>query len=347
MGTIESRYRRSLKRKNFSSCTIKNYLNRIAQFTLWLRIPLPTVTRREIGAYVDHLLRKGLSPKTITCHLQTIRLFFDYLIDEEERKMKNPVRKISIRLPKPLPRHLKDGEVEKFLSVITDPRDRAMFLLMLRSGLRVEEVAHLTLDAVEYRKRQVFVASGKGAKDRVVYLSDDARAALESYLKKRSSKKGALFLVQKGPLRGEPISLRGIQKRIEYYARKSGLDVSCHRLRHTFATQLLNADADLVTIQDLLGHAHITTTQRYCRAANLKVQRDYYKAMELVLQRTQEHGGDNGRRKEAPVPPWRVRRTCIPLHPRENADDSGKELMAGRANEGSQGWQVVRRAKRS
>ena len=346
MGTIESRYGRSLKRKNFSSCTIKNYLHRIAQFTLWLRIPLPTVTRREIGAYIDHLLRKGLSAKTITCHLQTIRLFFDYLIDEEEISMENPVRKISIRLPKPLPRHLKDGEVEKFLSVIRDPRDRAMFLLMLRSGLRVEEVAHLTLDAVEYRKRQVFVASGKGAKDRVVYLSDDARAALEAYLQKRSSKKRALFLVQKGPLRGEPISLRGIQKRIEHYGRKAGLDVSCHRLRHTFATQLLNADADLATIQDLLGHAHITTTQRYCRAANLKVQRDYYKAMELVLQRTQEHGDDNGRRKEATVPPWRVRRTCIPLHRREDADDSGREWMAGRANEGSQGWQA-RRAKRS
>jgi site-specific recombinase XerD len=335
MGTIESRYGRSLKRKKFSPCTIKNYLHRIAQFTLWLRIPLQTVTRREIGAYVDHLLRKGLSAKTITCHLQTIRLFFDYLIDEEEVSMENPVRKISIRLPKPLPRHLKDAEVEKFLSVITDPRDRAMFLLMLRSGLRVEEVAHLTLDAVEYRRRQVFVASGKGAKDRVVYLSEDARAALETYLQKRSSKKGALFLVQKGPLRGEPISLRGIQKRVEYYACQSGIEVSCHRLRHTFATQLLNADADLATIQDLLGHAHITTTQRYCRAANLKVQRDYYKAMELVLQRTQEHGENSGRRKEGTVPPWRVRRTCLPLHRRADADDSGMESMPRRVNEGS------------
>jgi site-specific recombinase XerD len=242
MGTIESRYGRSLKRKNFSPCTIKNYLHRIAQFRLWLRIPFPTVTRREIGAYVDHLLRKGLSAKTITCHLQTIRLFFDYLIDEEETSMENPVRKISIRLPKPLPRHLKDGEVEKFLSVIRDPRDRAMFLLMLRSGLRVEEVAHLTLDAVEYRRRQVFVASGKGAKDRVVYLSEDARAALETYLKKRSSKKGALFLVQKGPLRGEPISLRGIQKRIEYYGRKTGLAVSSHRLRHNAESRIMRSN---------------------------------------------------------------------------------------------------------
>jgi site-specific recombinase XerD len=91
---------------------------------------------------------------------------------------------------------------------------------------------------------------------------------------------------------GKPISVRGIQKRIEYYARKSRLKVSCHQLRHTMATQLLNADADLVTIQDLLGHSQITTTQRYCRVSNLKVQRDYYKAIEVVMQRTQSREDD-------------------------------------------------------
>ena len=339
METIKIRYRRSLKRKNFSPCTVKNYINRIDQFILWLCIPLHTVTRHEIGTYVDHLLKKRLSPKTITCHLQTIRLFFDYLINEEEEAMDNPVRKISIRLPKPLPRHLKDKEIEKLLAVITDPRDRAMFLLMLRSGLRVEEVANLTLDAVEYRKRQVFVTSGKGAKDRVVYLSDDARVALEIYLQKRSSKANELFLVQKGPMKGEPISIRGIQKRIEYYGRKGGLDVSCHRLRHTFATQLLNADADLVTIQDLLGHAHITTTQRYCRAANLKVQRDYHKAMELVMQRTQA-GEDEGKRN---VGRWKEGSRVTPLHPREETDVAEYGTKEG----GSKRWQVVRRAKRN
>ena len=73
MESIESQYGRSLKRKNFSSCTIKNYLHRVAQFRLWLRIPLPTVTPREIGAYVDHLLRKGLSPKTLRHQLYLVR----------------------------------------------------------------------------------------------------------------------------------------------------------------------------------------------------------------------------------------------------------------------------------
>jgi site-specific recombinase XerD len=109
MESTESiRYRRSLKRKNYSAHTIKNYLNILAHFRGWLTVPLQDTTRKEIGSYVDHLLRKRLSPKTITCHLQTIRLFFDYLINEEEMAMANPVTKVSIRLPRPLPRHLKD-----------------------------------------------------------------------------------------------------------------------------------------------------------------------------------------------------------------------------------------------
>jgi len=296
------RYRRALKRKNYSAHTVKSYLNILDQFIRWLTVPLPEVTRKEIGAYVDHLLRKRRIPKTITCHLQTIRLFFDYLMNEEGRSMVNPVSRISLRLPKPLPRHLKDDQVKRLFDGITDLRDRAMFMLMLRCGLRVQEVAELTVDAVEYGRRQIFVFHGKGAKDRVVYMSEDARSALLAYLEKRSSKAKGLFLVQKGPMRGKPLSVRGIQKRIEYYARESGLNVSCHRLRHTMATQLLNADANLATIQDLLGHGQITTTQRYCRVANLKVQRDYYKAMQIVLQRTQaqEEDEDEGEIMDLP-----------------------------------------------
>ena len=287
------RYRRALKRKNYSTHTVKSYVNILDQFMRWLTVPLSEVTRQEIGAYVDHLLRKRRTPKTITCHLQTIRLFFDYLMNEEGRSMLNPVTRISLRLPKPLPRHLKDDQVRRLFEGITDLRDRAMFMLMLRCGLRVQEVAELTIDAIEYERRQIFVFHGKGAKDRVVYMGEDARSALSAYLAKRSSKARGLFLVQKGPMRGKPLSVRGIQKRIEYYARKGSLNVSCHRLRHTMATQLLNADADLATIQDLLGHGQITTTQRYCRVANLKVQRDYYKAMQVVLQSMQAQEEDD------------------------------------------------------
>jgi len=298
-----TRYRRTLKRKNYSAHTLKSYMNIIDHFLRWAPVPLGKVTRKEIGLYVDHLLQKRRTPKTITCHLQTIRLFFDYLIQEEGIPMANPVTRISIRLPKPLPRHLKDDQVTRFLAVIRDVRDRAMFMLMLRCGLRVQEVADLTGDAVDYQRRQIFVSKGKGGKDRIVYLSEDARSALLPYLSKRSAKGKRLFLVQKGPMRGQPISVRGIQKRMESYARKSKLNVSCHRLRHTMATQLLNADADLATIQDLLGHGQITTTQRYCWVANLKVQRDYYKAMEVVLQRTQalRENDDDGEQTPNPM----------------------------------------------
>jgi site-specific recombinase XerD len=289
METID-RYRRSLKRKNYSAHTVKSYMNILENFTRWLSVPVTEVTRKEIGSYVDHLLRKRRTPKTITCHLQTLRLFFDYLINDEGRASSNPVTKVSIRLPKPLPRHLKDDQVDRLLAVITDLRDRAMVILMLRCGLRVEEVSRLTVDVVELSRRRLFVARGKGGKDRIVYLSDDARCALRAYLTIRSSKASGLFLVQKGTMKGKPISVRGIQKRIEYYARRSKVKVSCHQLRHTMATQLLNADADLATIQDLLGHGQITTTQRYCWVSNLKVQRDYYKAIEVVLQRTQSGG---------------------------------------------------------
>jgi site-specific recombinase XerC len=95
----------------------------------------------------------------------------------------------------------------------------------------------------------------------------------------------SFFLIEKGRFKGKPIQVRGIQHRLQHYAQIAGLKVSCHQLRHTMATQLLNADADLVTIQDLLGHTRIKTTQRYCQVSNLKVQRDYHKAIERVMHR--------------------------------------------------------------
>jgi site-specific recombinase XerD len=252
-------------------------------------------TSKETDAYMDHLLRMRKKPKTINCHFGCIHAFYDYLIEDEGMPLANPVRKkYRLRLPRPLPKHLRDEQITALFKEISDTRDRAMFMLMLRCGLRVEEVARLTVDAIEYRSRQLYIFNGKGSKNRVVYLSEDALSALEAYMQKRRwSKEKRVFLVQKGPLRGKPISVRGIQKRIEYYAHKAGIEASCHHLRHTMATQLLNADADLVTIQDLLGHSRITTTQCYCRVSNLKVQRDYYKAIKIVLQRTQPIRQDN------------------------------------------------------
>jgi len=280
-------FRRYLKRRNYSQHTVKYYLNILKQFVLWIDVPLEQVIYEKIDDYIDYLHNKRMRPASINLYLAVIRVFYSYLRYEEKIKLSNPVRNsCRLRVPKPLPRHLREEEVEHLFSVIKNKRDFAMFKLMLRCGLRVEEVSNLTLGAIDLKQRRIIVYHGKGSKDRVVYFSDDAHDALVAYLKIRSHFRiKKVFLVEKGNFKGQPISVRGIQKRIEYYAKKTGLKVSCHSLRHTMATQLLNAEAEVETIQDLLGHNWITTTQRYCRVSNLKIQKDYFKARSMLLQR--------------------------------------------------------------
>jgi len=279
-------YRRFLKRRNYSGNTIRNYLNTLTHFLVWVRVPIEEVTPREIGHYIDFLLDKRLTAKTINCHLNSVRQFYGYLRTEGRLSSDNPVKEgRGLRMPQPLPKYLKDEEVEALLKVVPKLRDRAIFMLMLRSGLRVAEVAHLKFSAIDFRRGRILVHEGKGGKDRAVYISHDALRALVEYLRVRPP--GGVqhvFLVEKGTYRGQPLSVRGIQKRMEYYGRRARLKTSCHHLRHTMATQILNAGAGLVTIQDLLGHRWIQSTQRYCKVSNVKVQQDYYKAMEKLLQ---------------------------------------------------------------
>jgi site-specific recombinase XerD len=280
-------YRRWLKRRNCSRHTLRTYMNTLRHFVLWLALPVEEVGPRIVQDFIDHLIAKGLNPKTINCYLDSVRGFYNYLINEEQVKIVNPVKRgYLLRLARPLPRHLRDEEIPRLFAVINSKRDRAIFMLMLRCGLRVAEVAQMSLQALDLPRSQLFVYQGKGNKGRVVFLSPDAQRVLMDYLKSRSASRAkSLFLVDKGRCKGTAISVRGIQKRMEHYAHLSGLHVCCHQLRHTMATQLLNADAGLVTIQDLLGHSRIRTTQRYCRVSNLKVQRDYQQAIGKVIQR--------------------------------------------------------------
>ncbi len=284
-----------MKRKNYSPHTVKNYLHRLQRFFAWLPVPLEAARRENVKWYIDFLLQHQISAQTINGHLVVIRMFYEFLKDEGEIKVDNPVGKgLLLRVAKPLPRHLRDVDIPRFFEVVTRSRDQAIFMLMLRCGLRVEEVADLTLDAIDYQRNRILVKSGKGGKDRVVFISNDATDALAAYLRIRfHTNEQKVFLVEKGPLKGKPISVRGIQKRIEYYSKKSGIAVSCHQLRHTMATQLLNADADLVTIQYLLGHTRIKTTMRYCHLSNMKAQRDYYRAVDRIIEKSKSTPAEN------------------------------------------------------
>lgn len=292
-----------MKRRNVSPNTVKNYLNGLKLFMIWLDVPIEETTYRKIVAYIDYLLGKRLKPKTVNCYLNSVCQFYHYLSEEEEIPIGNPVKKPNImKLPRGLPKHLNDEHIELLFNNLKGPRDRAMFMIMLRCGLRVEEVAHLSLSHIDLKRRIIFIQDGKGAKDRIVYISNDALDALLEYLRVRPANKvKKVFLVEKGPLTGQSLSVRGIQKRMEYYANKTKLRISCHHLRHTMATQMLNADTDLSTIQDLLGHNSIRTTQRYCRVSNPKVRKDYFKAMEVIMQRTADIFCSDGNRILPPL----------------------------------------------
>ncbi len=285
---IITKYKRFLKRINYSKITVRNYFFNIKRFSDWLKVPIDEVTPEVIFEYIGFLHNRRLKPKTINSYLNGIRKFYNFLKFEERINVVNPVKSTYRQiLPKPLPKFLKEQEIKILFDHITDKRDIAMFMLMLRCGLRVGEASNLTFHAIDFERKNILVLNGKFRKDRIVYMSDDTIDALQAYLKVRpSSRVRKVFLVQKGIYKGRPISVRGIQNRIEYYARKTGLTVSCHRLRHTMATQLLNADAMLATVQELMGHECIISTQRYAKVSNTKVRRDYFKAMELVMARS-------------------------------------------------------------
>jgi site-specific recombinase XerD len=152
-----------MKRRNYSPRTVRNYMNNLKHFTIWLSVPIETVSNKQITQFIDFLHAKRLAPKTINCYLQSIRGFYDYLYDEEGIRIPNPVKKgYALKEPKPLPRYLRDQEVDKLFSVVDNARDIAIFKLMLRCGLRVQEVAELTLSAVYLKRRSIHIKKWEG-----------------------------------------------------------------------------------------------------------------------------------------------------------------------------------------
>jgi len=138
-------------------------MSTLKQFVIWLDVPIEAVSHKKLLGFIDHLLDERLKPKTINCYLDSIRGFYDYLTHEEQVMMINPIKcGDALRMSKPLPRYLRDEQVAALFAVIDDPRDLAIFKLMWRCGLRVEELANLTLAAVDLPRGQVFVYQGKG-----------------------------------------------------------------------------------------------------------------------------------------------------------------------------------------
>ena len=172
-------YRQYLKRKSFSPLTIKNYLHRLQRFFSWVPTAVELTTVMEIRSYIDYLLEKRVSPRTINCHLSSIRLFYDYLVDEENLVIENPViAGLLLKESRPLPRYLTDNEVERFFKFVTNKRDLAIFMLMLRCGLRVNEIANLSLDCIEYSRSRIVDRKGKGSGHLIFLVINHASRAI-------------------------------------------------------------------------------------------------------------------------------------------------------------------------
>lgn len=260
------------RERNASPHTIRAYGDDLAQFVAHLRRELGhEPAPREVDAllirgFLSELHRAGVRKTTAARKLATLRTFFRFLCREGVLEA-NPARVLlSPRTEKRVPEHLQEDHVQALLDVPGDGlaplRARAMLELLYGTGIRCAELVGLDRDGVDLDERVVRVV-GKGRKERVVPFGRPARAALVAYLAEaaRVATGEALFV----NARGQRISDRFVRMMVARRVRQVALHrrISPHTLRHTFATHLLERGADLRSIQELLGHANLSTTQRY------------------------------------------------------------------------------------
>ena len=276
-------FRSYLERRNYASHTVESYcLDLSLFFADRPRLPA-TITHQDVEDFVESHQVQNLAPTTINRRLHALKHFFDFLL-EERQVLGNPVKSSHFaREGRPLPRALTMAQIQALFGQMKHPMDRSLFGLMLRCGLRVSEVVALKRRHIDWDQDALLIEQGKGRKDRRGYLCADAAEMLREALALRP--KGvpgdAVFWNRKRPT--VPLKDKAIQKKIERLAKAAGIEASCHSLRHTFASNLLENGAELIAIKDLLGHASVTSSQRYARLSNQKVKEEYLRTMNKVI----------------------------------------------------------------
>ncbi len=274
--------------KGRSLKTVENYDRYLKSFFTFGKIVKPAdITDEAVRQFRLHINRKGLKKNTQNYHLIALRTFLKYLIRHDIQSLA-PDR---IELAKVGERELDpmhQDELERLLAApkldtLQGLRDKAILELLFSTGLRVSELCSLTINQVDL-KRDEFSVRGKGSKVRVVFLSDAARKAIKQYLEKRGDASEALFVPVGGPnvksaATPEALTPRSVERMVKHYAIKAGIfkKVTPHGLRHSFATDLLSNGADLRSVQAMLGHANIATTQIYTHLTDRQL-REVHKA---------------------------------------------------------------------
>ena len=285
----QSGYARYLtEEKHASDNTLSSYLRDVNQYLRWLEgesLPPEHAEQRDVEAYTRFLAAKGKSAATVTRSLASLKSFYAYLMGEG-LVSSNPARGLApARVERKLPHILTSKEVELFLEQ-PDPsdakgcRDRAMLELLYATGIRVSELIGLDLESVNLAAGFLRCA-GRG-KERMIPLYPAAVQALEDYITHvrpqmvEHPDERALFV----NMSGERMSRQGFWKIIKHYQEKAGIqtEITPHTLRHSFAAHLLENGADLHSIQEMLGHADISSTQIYAQLVNQKLKNVYNKA---------------------------------------------------------------------
>lgn len=279
-------YALDMNRRNCKIKTIWEFARSLYRFLCFLKnkriIELEQITGRDIEAFVEHEQDRGLKPLTVRTYLAHVHAFLQFLIEEEILSPEIFRRRIRLRLPQRLPRAMDPDDVEELLCVIEDIRDRAMVLVLLRTGVRIGELLETKVDDVNFKEQTITIWQGeKNRRGRVVYFSDDAGDALMSWLRHRKKDSPCLF-----PGRGGgSLTYHAARFRFMKIVHKAGLvqkGYSLHCLRHTFASEMVNAGMRIETLQQILGHDCIEMTRRYANLTNKTRREEYFRAMAKI-----------------------------------------------------------------
>ncbi len=286
MKQARERFSAYLYRRYGDRSTPKHYLNDLDMFMQTMGTKKPSqINSQDVDKFITAQAEKGLAASTINRRLASLHTFFEYLASEDGSEIgANPVkwRRHRVAEGSYLPRDASDETVEKLFAVIEKARDRAMFGLMVGAGLRVGEVAQLKCEdlrppATPTECAQLRVC-GKGHKERLVWVTPRWYEVIRSWLGQRQSDSAYLFISQ----RQQPLSVAGIQYCLKQYTQTSEIKLSCHQLRHTFARRLAEQKMPTESISLLLGHAKVSTTQRYTAGANPDLRDAFLQAMNAV-----------------------------------------------------------------
>ena len=268
-----------VRRRNPTAHTWQDYRCDLHQFADTVGdTPLREITYQEVDEFIESQLKRQLKAATINRRLAAVISLYQFFMVEDD-ELDCPVIKYrhTLRDHQRLPRAVPQTDLDRLLAAITAVRDRAIFLLMLRCGLRISEVAKMTMsDLYLEEDRPRVVVHGKNKRDRSAYLSRQTETAFRSYLQERPETDVPTVFIN---CRHEALTTMGIQKRLEKYRQMAGVKITAHQLRHNFANDLVLADVPVTSIQKLMGHVWVGTTQLYIAANDLKVKEDFFTAI--------------------------------------------------------------------